>query len=391
MVRPLRGWLWRYVPGLGSIVGCEMLRTRRVGFLLVAVLAAALVPGPAVAADPAATVFDAAGVEPGVSLDASARASGAIGAYYDAASASYVVVYPAGAQPAVAASLQSNLEIRSREASATIAEIDSIAADLVAVAGSLGKGQAFGFYYDMPRDVTVISSSAPRSLFDAVLARYPGRIALEQVAASSRLSRDADPAPHRGGSSIVNAQQTRLCSSGFSVHRAADGKDYMLTAGHCFSNGQAVFGADGVAWGTVQWRAQFPAKDMEMIGGKTYRGQIYGGNGTGTARNVVGAGDGTIGSTYCQSGTVSTETCNHVLQSNSATYCDDTDPPLCTTGMATYTNGGTGGDSGGPYYLKYANGTVSARGIIIAVSGSYGYAHKWSTLASTFGVTIVTN
>jgi hypothetical protein len=167
----------------------------------------------------------------------------------------------------------------------------------------------------------------------------------------------------------------------------------MASAGHCGSLQEAIVQpATGASFGTVRYRAPFPATDALLIGDETNVGRIYTGGATGVGKPVYGAGNPVVGAFYCFSGSVTFETCSHKATDVDEQVCF---PDGCTQHLVVLT-GGTppqNGDSGGPAFINGGGGTtVYIRGIIQgkATDNSKFYIHKWTTVRDSFGVTIVT-
>ena len=250
---------------------------------------------------------------------------------------------------------------------------------------------SYASHLDLTRGVMIVETDAPAEVAAGLTAQFPG--AIEVVRGETRrATRQSDSTPHWAGASITNGGGT--CSSGMSVQNSA-GTRFMVTAGHCFLAGQAVRspGSPYYAWGTVVNRAPFPTWDMELLGGSSYGSYAYTGpvvsNGT---RRFLGSGDPVVGfNNYCHSGQTSGEGCGHTVTGLYGQFCDAAG---CTPGLITYTGGPMilPGDSGSPFYAYASDPSlgIHARGINIAYSGSTMYAEKWSTIASRFGVTIVT-
>lgn len=176
------------------------------------------------------------------------------------------------------------------------------------------------------------------------------------------------------------------CTSGFSVKNSSNTR-YMVTAGHCFTSGQ-VFDPAGNSFGNV-FNRKFPNPDLELLSGSTYSRYIYVGDLVGTGLPVISAGNPTVGSSYCVSGSFTGTTCSHVVQQLNDQYCDASG---CTNDLVRYTGGPNlqDGDSGAPFYLS-SGGYAYIRGSVVAVDADGHYVHKWSTIANTYSVSIVTN
>ena len=120
-------------------------------------------------------------------------------------------------------------------------------------------------------------------------------------------------------SGVVPASPTAsgICSAGYAVRNAA-GAVFSVTAGHCFANGanastESVARSYGIVSGRRLPTVTGHAKDMELMGGRTYAGRVYtGGVFSTTSRGVADAGAAYEGySNYCHSGRTTGENCGH--------------------------------------------------------------------------------
>jgi hypothetical protein len=196
-----------------------------------------------------------------------------------------------------------------------------------------------------------------------------------------------------GGAGITNAGG--ICSSGYAV-RNVWGTVSSVTAGHCFADGANALVESGLrSYGTVSGR-RLPTvtgqpMDMELMSGQSYAGRVYtGGVFSTTSRPVVAAGAASAGYTnYCHSGRTTGENCGHTATSTNAQVCTASG---CKSPVISFT-GGTmiqGGDSGGAFYALDGSGGAWIRGNVIATDGTTGWAQPFTTVASQYGVSIVT-
>ena len=171
---------------------------------------------------------------------------------------------------------------------------------------------------------------------------------------------------------------------------------FSVTAGHCFANGANALVESGLrSYGTVSGR-RLPTvtghpMDMELLGGQSYAGRVYTGGVVSTSsRPVVAAGAASAGYTnYCHSGRTTGENCGHTASSTNAQVCTASG---CKSPVIAFT-GGTmiqGGDSGGAFYALDGSGGAWIRGNVIATNGTTGWAQPFTTVASQYGVSIVT-
>ena len=176
------------------------------------------------------------------------------------------------------------------------------------------------------------------------------------------VSRYDDWAPWRGGNDNINYSQGTRCTGGFPIRNSANQR-FLLTAGHCGSNGQAIYDSTGEFMGT--FCNDNDGHDLGMVctpGGVTnqmYIGDLY--------SNVVATVEGWDwvypGEYLCQSGGSSARdiggpVCNLRVEKF------NTDPGDAVE--ARQVNGQPavrGGDSGGPVYSVSSSGNIIAKGI----------------------------
>ena len=328
----------------------------------------------------------------GVKLRGTAEADGALGMYVDEATGEYVVVVPANGASRLAASNSSSLSIPVRVETRDIdaATIDQISLALEAVALKVN-GQAFGFGFDPESGKFVVQSEAPESAFADVEKAFPGRIVFRE-ARFEKTSIDNDGQPHWGGAKVA-VSGGNACSSGFAMKFNATGKRYMITAGHCFTNGQST--NMGIA---VREAEAYPYWDFEFIKNHTVAGYVY--DAANHGRPVSNASNPTVGSTYCTTGVTSRVQCDWSLKKLNQTICWVPGFPdfSCQHNLASFRRPSglpvQGGDSGGPLWFKYAS-TAGIRGIVSlksydAIEGWNSYATQYATIADYYrGVAII--
>jgi hypothetical protein len=348
-------------------------------------------PAPVVSAAASASTDMAAA---GARVNQLAASKGALGSYFDAATAQFVVVIPdsgRGSTLTAADVKVAGVTTRVERRTITQAAIDAVGDRIERRAFHPDAAKyAYGFYYDLRRGVLVVQTDAPAAVVASATRSFPGKVDYRQ-GVSKRDTRQNDPPPFWGGASITSGGA--ICSSGFVVQNGS-GTRFMVTAAHCFGLGATVTSTGG-GWnlGTVVSRGPFPTWDLELLGGASYGSYIYVGGASGVGSHMLGAADPVIGfNNYCRSGQTTFENCGQTVSSLSATFCDASG---CTTSLIAYSGGGlsAGGDSGAPFYVAAVGGTgvgVHARGIHIARSGGTMYAERWNTVAAHFGVSIVT-
>ena len=372
------------------------------GSLAVSALAVALTIGPAQGEpgknEPAGKPASASDKKALAAEDAGRKASkfaeskGALGSYYDGAKDQHVVVVSRGSKVNVAeASRAIGAAARIEERDIAKAAVDKFQAE---VAGRSFHGDAtkysYASYFDVTTGKLVLDTDAPASVTETLSAEFAGAIEIRAGGVTEDFSRRADTSPFWGGSSVKSGGGT--CTTGFTVQRST-GTRYLVTAGHCYAVGSNVLTSDGnLSVGTVVQRAPIATRDSELIGGKSYGRSIFtGGTNSTTSKIVEQASDPVVNFVgYCRSGQTTGEHCGQKVISVTANFCPVSG---CKTNTIAYNTGGAsaGGDSGAPFYIP--NGAnVQARGIHVGRNTSTGtmYAEKWSVIAATQGVTIVT-
>ncbi|MFD9072059.1 S1 family peptidase [Streptomyces lasiicapitis] len=326
----------------------------------------------------------------------------ALGFYYDEQRDGFVVVLPAAGSGSTVAAADFTLN-GSRPAvkrsSTTQAAIDEVDRRIRAEAkGSKAAGHVFGSAFDLVRDVMVVTTNAPQDVVRSLSAGLP--IAVEhRYGTGGRNSRQHDSIPFRGGAAVTVGSSAAGCSSGFTVKGAEDDL-YLLTAGHCglvpgAPPGRPVSNTGSGAYmgGFYNW--YYPTRDIALIANLDSAGfygpYIYVGDATGTAKRVSGAQDPVVGrSNYCQSGVSTFEHCGHRVVNTTGQLCSYGG---CTKDLVTYDKGTqpAPGDSGAPFFTYNSDrSSVIVHGIHVGRSGSLFFAEKWSLIASSQGVSIVT-
>jgi hypothetical protein len=263
-----------------------------------------------------------------------------------------------------------------------------------------GTKYTFSSYLDSDTGRIVLDTNAPASVMEGITSmsdpdqrREVGKAQVHRATISDTWHRRDDIPSFWGGAGITNSGG--ICSAGYAV-RNSSGSVFSVTAGHCFANGANALVESGLrSYGTVSGR-RLPtvtghAMDMELLGGQSYAGRVYtGGVVSTTSRPVVAAGSAYEGyANYCHSGRTTGENCGHTATSTNAQVCTQTG---CKSPVIAFT-GGTmiqGGDSGGAFYALDGSGGAWIRGNVIATNGTTGWAQPYTTVASQYGVSIVT-
>jgi hypothetical protein len=267
----------------------------------------------------------------------------------------------------------------------------SISARVVDYVHKNGTKYTFGTYADPVTGKVIVESNAPQTALSSIVGSLGTQVIVRHEAIKDQWSRRDDIPAFWGGNGITLAgtAPSARCSGGYTVQNSA-GTRYMITAGHCYTDGQvAVTELGGRTVGTV-WGNGLPSQDMELIYGGSYAPYIYtGGVNSTTGAHVASAADPVVGfSNYCHSGRTTGENCGHTVNSVTATVCTSSG---CKSPVIAFTGGNLpqGGDSGSPFYALSVSGSDRhIRGHIIAGNGTTEYAEKWSRVAARFGVSI---
>lgn len=293
--------------------------------------------------------------------------AGLIGAAWDAVSKQVVVVVDARVDStAVALGLDRAVAVtRSAAASAPIDVRKSCrsAAGLLEAGRIIGQRQwhsgarvaSFAWHLDPLAMVHRISfSEQSRPAAEALKRQLGDRVSITWGGAQ-RTDRADDGQPHWGGAGVgvVGDPRGNTCSSGFTVDTTNAGKA-MVTAGHCFSNGQRIESGDE-AYGTAQLESNFPAFDMMLINAsnQNYDDDIYHNplRPEQSPLDVSGSANASSGASLCISGMIHLSVCGNVVNHQNAALCDESG---CTYGLVQTVREGAepcqGGTSGGAMY-----------------------------------------
>jgi streptogrisin D len=187
-------------------------------------------------------------------------------------------------------------------------------------------------------------------------------VSLIDRGARSDMSRYDDWAPWRGGNDNINYSQGTRCTGGFPVRNGANQR-FLLTAGHCGSNGQAIYDSTGEYIGN--FCNDNDGHDLGMVcppGGVI--NQMYVGDLNSNAVMTVEGWDWVYPGEYlCQSGGSSARdiggpVCNLRVEKFNTDPGDEVE--------ARQVNGQPAvrpGDSGGPVYSYSSSGNAIAKGI----------------------------
>jgi hypothetical protein len=334
-----------------------------------------------------------------IALLAFALAAALAAAPADAASGSAKKPTGSPAAPRGADQAPDRSSARRAPSSATTEALTAIQRRISDYVAANGTKYTFASYLDSAGRV-VVDTNAPASVTSGLTRLSNTRQRLAAGNAQIRRSTIKDTFHRRddipsfwGGAGITNAGG--ICSAGYAVQNAS-GTRFSVTAGHCFANGANALVESGLrSYGTVSGR-RLPTvtghpMDMELLGGQSYAGRVYtGGVVSTTSRGVAAGGAASAGySAYCHSGRTTGENCGHTATSTNAQVCTSSG---CKSPVIAFT-GGTmiqPGDSGGAFYAIDSAGKAWIRGNVIATNGTTGWAQPFTTVASQYGVSIVT-
>lgn len=314
-----------------------------------------------------------------VELQDLAIAKGALGIYKD--ETGYVVVRPASRGDLTRSALSiPGLSVRVEVVSTEVETVDRLIADLEALNPKITESYGFGF--DPQSGKVLVQAEAPKSAFASVEKAYPGLIDYH-AGKWDLTSWDNDGQPHWGGAWVQGGGF--VCTSGFAI-ADNNGHRYMATAGHCFANGVST------NMGTASRPSDgYPLYDFEFLTGHSVSGKIYDTSTHGRAvKNAINPG---IGSQYCTSGRTSGFQCDWTVRKVNQTMCYGPNG-ACYHSLAAFNRPSLvpvqPGDSGGPLWYKYSDGTAGVRGVVsgrfwdIGMAQYLSYATQYQNVADFY-------
>jgi hypothetical protein len=339
--------------------------------LLPACSLVAIVTGPSSPAEPVSL----AEVRQAEDTEAALRAWGAdydaLGVYRASGASTFVVRVSAERfDDAIAAnaSLRWSVEVDVEAGLANRAAVDATREYLIRYAEGNTRSTS-AFYYDVRRDVTVLTSDAPATEIKALLTRVPSPV-------EYRVGRYRE---QNRSVTVQNALSGRSCTGGVTVVR--DGKQRILTAGHCGMLGDPVLVA-GRYQGRITERVPDRERDAALIEcacdaeQQTFIGRISGRTRFFAAQSDVHTAGATTG-----------ERGGRTIDALNATVCVD----RCRGGMLAYHGGDTSaeGDSGMPLYLRIGE-TVLVGGIHTGAIRETGemFGEAWATIENELFVSL---
>ncbi|MEV7283297.1 hypothetical protein AB0O01_01800 [Streptomyces sp. NPDC093252] len=171
------------------------------------------------------------------------------------------------------------------------------------------------------------------------------------------LSRWNDTSPFYAGAALGPAYGTQSnCTSGIPAVSTWDGRQWLVTAGHCYNVNDHVYAAGGNYIGQVKY--DLPAIDALFIETPTYRNTWDGTDAGGYTRYLNGVRNVAVGDFTCQLGYNSKVVCNiRTVYAGNAGWTVNGTTVWGSYGVPHYGGVvGRGGDSGGPViYLNDPN------------------------------------
>ncbi|MFE2600238.1 hypothetical protein ACFXCZ_27740 [Streptomyces sp. NPDC059396] len=174
-------------------------------------------------------------------------------------------------------------------------------------------------------------------------------VRVKQASNSTPLSRWNDTTPFYAGAALGPAYGSQSnCTSGIPAVSTWDGRQWLVTAGHCYNVGDYVYAAGGNYIGQVMYKR--PDLDAAFIEAPTYRSTWDGVDATGYSRYLNGVRNVAVGDFTCQLGYNSKVVCNiRTVYAGNVTWNVNGTTVWGSYGVPH--NGGIvarGGDSGGP-------------------------------------------
>jgi hypothetical protein len=212
-------------------------------------------------------------------------------------------------------------------------------------------------------------------------------IRVRQAPQATPLSRWNDTTPFYAGAALGPAFGDQSnCTSGIPAVSTWDGRQWLVTAGHCYNVGDHVWAAGGNYIGQVKYKR--PELDALFIETPTNRYTWDGTDATGYSRYLNGVRNVAVGDFTCQLGYNSKVVCNiRTVYAGNAAWNVNGTTVWGSYGVPHYGGVvGRGGDSGGPVisindtYSRQLNGIVSV-GYGCGASGcttGLGWVDVWS-------------
>ncbi|MET9883385.1 hypothetical protein ABZZ20_09560 [Streptomyces sp. NPDC006430] len=235
----------------------------------------------------------------------------------------------------------------------------------ISLAGTTVDGSAIDLAVDNPQAARTYFAAPAVAQQQAASGASPVRI--RQAPAAVPLSRWNDSSPFYAGAALGPASgSSSYCTSGIPAISTWDGRQWLVTAGHCYNVGAYVSTAGGNYVGRVEYK--LPDIDSAFIEAPTYRRTWDGLDATGYSRYLNGVRNVAVGDFTCQLGYNSKVVCNiRTVYAGNASWNINGTTVWGSYGVPHYGGVvGRGGDSGGPViYInnpdsRQLNGIVSA-------------------------------
>lgn len=207
-----------------------------------------------------------------------------------------------------------------------------------------------GWHADPRTDKVVVTAlrGTPKA---AALAKYGDALRMEYVDSAPRAA-----ANFMDGGDLLNGGR---CSAGFNLRNPSTGQGYLLTVGHCFNQGENVFGQGGVYFGPTL-ESFFPTWDDALIRNDNPAYWIQGpwvdvSPSNGGVLTVSGSTDAPVGTTVCKSGITTLLTCGYItVMRETVTYVGG----LTVYGLKRHSACVELGDSGGANFAVTSSYTA---------------------------------
>ncbi len=222
--------------------------------------------------------------------------------------------------------------------------------------GDNGRKYSYSYVHDFESGQIIVATDAPQSDIRELERAFPTLLKIRPGDGPRPFSRQADAAPHWGGSRISVGSQN--CTSG-PIVKQANGNRLQLTAGHCWGIGHTL-NSGGVPYGKVV-NSAWPTWDQALFDNTTFGNKIYYGNPT-TSSSVYqkDAGNPQSGLVYHKSGGTTGTSFHYVTSTHGVTchsgYCWAILRAMDNVSYVTY------GDSGGTVHtVSGSNAGVRGR------------------------------
>ncbi|MFF4580061.1 hypothetical protein ACFY15_16945 [Streptomyces sp. NPDC001373] len=198
-------------------------------------------------------------------------------------------------------------------------------------------------------------------------------VRIHRQAPSVPLNRWNDSAPFYAGAALGPATGSFAhCTSGIPAISASDHRQWLVTAGHCYAQGEIVYTAGGSQIGRVN--AKLADLDSAFIEAPTSRRTWDGLDENGYSRYLNGVRNAAVGDFTCQLGYNSKVVCNiRTTYAGNATWVTDGAYIWGSAGVPqTYSVVARPGDSGGPVITINDQESRQLNGMVVNAWGCEG-------------------